>query len=309
MIQQNYEITNLSNFHTKAFAKYFYEFDGNLDNLKEVINFAKKENLPILKVSGWTNILFAFNEFPGLVIYFWKKNLWNNFINYKWEEKFVNFKYDTETKILEVKGNESISNVAEYLYKNNLNNLWMRFIWLPGKVAGAVVGNAGCFWLETENNFLQAEVFDFEDLKVKILNKKDMKFSYRNSILKQNKNLFLIRAWFDLSKKVEKYEFNWTLDDILDFRLNKQPSWYTCWSFFKNPSRENPAWKLIELVWLKWFKLWGAFFSEKHANFLMSDWTATWQDLINLKNLAQSKVKEKFSIDLVPEVNIVKLDK
>jgi len=307
MIKKNYEITNLSNFHTKAFTKYFYEFDWNLDNLKEIVNFAKKENLPILKVSWWTNILFAFDEFPGLVIYFWKKKLWNKFVNYKWEEKFVNFKYDSKTKILEVEGNENISDVAEYLYKNNLNDLWMRFIWLPGKVAGAVVWNAWCFWLETENNFLQAEVFDFNDLKVKIINKKDMKFSYRNSILKQNKNLFFIRAWFDLSKKVEKYEFNWTLDDILDFRLNKQPSWYTCWSFFKNPSRENPAWKLIELVWLKWFKLWGAFFSEKHANFLMSDWTATWQDLINLKNLAQSKVKEKFSIELIPEVNIVNL--
>ena len=136
------------------------------------------------------------------------------------------------------------------------------------------------------------------------MTKESVNFSYRNSILK-NWKYIVLKAKFDLSWKNEKYSFDWSLDDILNFRLNKQPSWFTCWSFFKNPSKEHPAWKLIEQVWLKWKKINWAFFSSKHANFLMSDWTANWQDLIYLKELAQKKVKEKFNINLIPEVNII----
>jgi UDP-N-acetylmuramate dehydrogenase len=104
-----------------------------------------------------------------------------------------------------------------------------------------------------------------------------------------------------LSKKEEKYHSE---VDFEAFRKN-QPKWLSCGSFFKNPSKENPAGKLISEVWLKWIKMNWAFFSEKHANFLMNDWTATHKDLLNLMNLAIKKVKEEKGFDLVPEVRIV----
>jgi UDP-N-acetylmuramate dehydrogenase len=130
-----------------------------------------------------------------------------------------------------------------------------------------------------------------------------MQFWYRNSILKQNLgNYFLINIRFDLSKVVEKYSSN---INILEFRKN-QPKWFNSWSFFKNPSKENPAWKLIEEVWLKGYNLNGAYFSEKHANFLMNDWNATYKDLIKLINLAIEKIKKEKGIELIPEVIIVK---
>ena len=114
---------------------------------------------------------------------------------------------------------------------------------------------------------------------------------------------FLVKVYFDLSKKIEKYHSD--IDNI-DFRKNKQPSGYTCWSFFKNPNREQSAWYLIEEVWLKWYKIWWAYFSEKHANFLMNDWTATYSDLLKLINIAQKKIKNQFNIDLINEVKIIK---
>ena len=89
------------------------------------------------------------------------------------------------------------------------------------------------------------------------------------------------------------------------FREYKQPKGNTCGSFFKNPSKENSAGSLIEKVWLKWFKIWWAYFSELHANFLMSDWTATYKDLLDLIKLWQEKVKSNYNIDLTPEVRII----
>ena len=100
---------------------------------------------------------------------------------------------------------------------------------------------------------------------------------------------------------MEKYSSD--VDNIY-FREHKQPKWNTCGSFFKNPSREQTAWYLIEQVWLKGYKVGWASFSALHANFLMNDWW-TYKDLLQLINLAQEKVKEKFEIDLINEVRII----
>ncbi len=286
MIRENVDITELSKFHTKAKSKYFYEFNWHIEELKQVLDFVKNNKLKKLIVWWWTNLLFAFDVFDWLVIK----------INLFW------YDYDEWKKMLKIASWEKISDIAEVLEKKYKNKLWHRFIWLPWTVGGAVSWNAGCFGLETENNFQKAEVFDLTDLKVKILNKEDMKFSYRTSVLKETWNYILLNAYFDLSKKVEKYHSD--IDNI-EFRENKQPKWYTCGSFFKNPSKENSAWKLIELVWLKWYKLWWAFFSEKHANFLMSDGMATYSDLLKLKDLAKQKIKERYWYDLEEEIRII----
>lgn len=288
-LKQNIEITNLSNFKTKAFTKYYFEINNleDLDKLKEIIDFSDENNLKVLFVWWWTNLLFAFDVFKWIVI---KNNLvwWN---------------YDENTKILKSYTSEWISNIAESLEKDYNQNLWHRFIWLPWSIWWAVFWNAWCFWLETESNFLEAEILDLKSWKIEIFNKEKMNFSYRNSILKKNSKYFIISVKFDLSQKIEKYTSD--VDNIY-FREHKQPKWNTCWSFFKNPSKEFSAWYLIEQVWLKWFKLWWAFFSEIHANFLMNDWNWNYKDLLDLIDLAKSKVKEKFDIDLEIEVVIIK---
>lgn len=289
ILQKNKDITELSNFKTKAFAKYYFEINNrqDVDKLFDIIKFAEKEKLKVLFVWWGTNMLFAFDIFDGIII----KNC------LQW------WKYNKVNKILKTYSNELISNIAEKLEKKYRQNLWHRFIWLPGSVWWAVYGNAGCFWLETENNFREATVYNLSTWKIEILSTKDMNFNYRTSVLKQNNNkYFLIDTTFDLSTKIEKYHSD---VDNIDFRENKQPKWNTCWSFFKNPSREQSAGFLIEQVWLKWYKIWWAFFSEKHANFLMSDWSATYKDLIELLKLAQKKVKAKFWIDLENEVRII----
>ena len=292
-LQRNIDITSLSNFKTKATTSYYFEINSrqDIDKIVDIIQFIKDKywNIKnkILFIWAGTNMLFAFDNFDGVII---KNNL-------SW------WSYDENSKILEAYSNELISDIAESLEKDFNQDLWHRFIGLPWSVWWAVYWNAWCFWLEAENNFLKAEVLDIESGQVSILYKKDMNFSYRNSILKEKQNKkFLIKAYFDLSKKIEKYHSD---VDNIEFREKKQPSWYTCGSFFKNPSREKSAWYLIEQVWLKWHKVWWAYFSDKHANFLMSDWTATYKDLIKLIRLAQRKVKNHFWIDLENEVRII----
>lgn len=286
-LQENKEITELSNFKTKAFCRYFFEIKTKEDTekLPELFSFIKENNLKYLIIWWWTNMLFAFDYFDWIII----KNSLNK------------YEYDEENKQLYVQSSVNITNLSKNI-SSSWNSVWDRFVWLPWSVWWAIYWNAWCFWLEIMHNFRSVYLFDMSDNSFKTFDKNYMNFSYRSSILKEKKCFFVISANFDLSFVDEKYSSD---VDVFDFRENKQPKWFSCGSFFKNPSRENSAWKLIEESWLKWYKIWWAYFSEKHANFLMSDGTATYEDLIELKNLAISRVKSKFWIELVNEVQII----
>lgn len=288
-LEKNKDITELSNFKTPAKAKYYFEINSEKDveQLKPIYDFANLHNVKILIVWGGTNLLFAFDEFDGIII---KNNLKGWF-------------YDDSSKILVAYSSESIREIADSLEVEYKQKLWHRFIGLPGSVWWAVFGNAGCFWLETESNFLEAEVLNMQTWKREHFTKEKMEFDYRTSKIKNTEKYFIIKVVFDLFEKSEKYASD---VDNIKFRNEVQPKWNSCWSFFKNPSKELSAWKLIEEVWLKWFHQKGAYFSEKHANFLMSDGkTCTRQDLLSLIKLAQEKVKKGYNIDLENEVRII----
>ena len=154
------------------------------------------------------------------------------------------------------------------------------------------------------------------------MHKEDMNFSYRASLLKKDApRYFLVSCSFDLSEKKEKYHSD--VDNIY-FREYKQPKGNSCGSFFKNPKidmdlffekhphldrgkmKSMSAGYLIENSGLKWYQIWWAFFSNEHANFLMSDWkTCTYKHLLELINDAKKAVKSNFGVDLENEVRII----
>ncbi|MGE4443755.1 MAG: UDP-N-acetylmuramate dehydrogenase [Candidatus Altimarinota bacterium] len=284
------DITHLSNFKTTAKTKYYYEIN-NIDDvfkLKDIIQFSQEQKLKLLFIGGGTNLLFAFDVFEGIVI---KNNL-------------KGFFYNPIKKILEVYSSESISEIAKKLENDYGQNLWHRFIGLPGSLGGAVFGNAGCFGLETESNFLEAEVYNLETGNIEKMNKNTSAFGYRSSIFKQTEKYFIIKVRFDLSTLQEKYS---TDVDNIKFREEVQPKGNSCGSFFKNHSKEYSAGRLIEESGLKGYSYNTAFFSEKHANFLMTNTdNGNYLDLLYLIDLAKNKVQEKFSIELQPEVRIIK---
>ncbi len=288
-LEQNRDITEFSGYRTRTIASYFLTLrsESDLEKLHEAYMFAKENNLKFLLIWWWTNLLFAQERFEWVVV----------------KNELTGFEYNEEKQFLHAYSNEWIWNIAQKLEDEYNQTLWHRFIWLPGSIGGAIYGNAWCFGLETESNFLRATVYDMEKWVRINIGIDEMQFSYRHSMLKKQSQLFLIGACFDLSVKQEKYHSE---VDNIDFRENKQPKGYCCGSFFKNPSKESSAGYLIEFVWLKWYHHGGAFWSDLHANFLMSDGVqCTGKDLIELMILTQKKVKEEQGIDLVNEVQII----
>ncbi len=286
---RDYEIGHYSGYRTIVHAEYFYELtsEDNLEKIGEAYRFAKSENLPFLIISWGTNMLFAREYFSWVVV---KNSL------YWWE-------YEEGKKILHTYSNESIWDIAETLEKECNNPLWHRFIGLPGSIGWAIYGNAGCFGLETESNFIEATIYDMEKWVKKTMTQADMKFSYRYSLLKEYPYYFIVDAKFDLSEKREKYHSD---VDNIDFRENKQPKGNSCGSFWKNPSRDLSAGTLIESVGLKWYRHGGARWSELHANFLLSAGESCKpSDLFELIELTRERVKREKWIELENEVKIV----
>ena len=287
-LEQDKDITELSNFKTPARAKYFFEVCSlsDIKKLHEVIVWAKHKKLSVLFVSWGSNMLFAFDEYEWIVV----------------KNSLLSWSYDVDTNVLETESAVNIWEIAEDLEQKYRQDLWHRFIGLPGSVAWAIYWNAWCFWLETENNFLDCKVLNLDSGSGRVFTKQEMQFEYRSSRLKKEKKYFIISARFDLSKKIEKYHSD---VDNIDFRKNKQPQGNSCGSFFKNPSKAQSAWYLIEQVWLKGYHIWGAYFSEKHANFLMHDGTGTYNDILQLIIEAQRRVQDKFWLMLENEVQII----
>lgn len=139
-------IGQYSGYKTNVVAAYFFELktEEDLHLLHEAYLFASSNNLPFLIIGGGTNLLFSSSVFEGVVI----KNSLNG-----WE-------YNREKQMLHAFSNESIWDIAESLEFDYSQPIWHRFIGLPGSIGGAVFGNAGCFGLETESNFVRITAYD-----------------------------------------------------------------------------------------------------------------------------------------------------
>ncbi len=286
---QNHEIGHYSGYQTRVFADYFWELtdEKDINKLAKIYKWAQDAKLPFLIIGGGTNLLFASDRYAWVVI----------------KNSLIGWQYDTISQILHTSSDEQIWEIASQLETQYNQPLWHRFIWLPGSIGWAIYGNAGCFGLETESNFVSATIYNMLEWETICLSKDDMQFSYRHSYLKNTPHLFLMSATFDLSQKREKYHSD---VDNIDFRENKQPKWNSCGSFFKNPSRDLSAGQLIEGVGLKGYRHGGAYWSTLHGNFLMSDGESCLaSDLIWLVRTTQEIVQQKTGIKLVNEVRIV----
>jgi UDP-N-acetylmuramate dehydrogenase len=92
---------------------------------------------------------------------------------------------------------------------------------------------------------------------------------------------------------------------LLEKRKASQPLEYpSCGSVFKNPEGYS-AGALIDEVGLKGSLCGGAQISEKHANFIVNKNNATAFDVCTLIRRAQEKVKERYGIELQPEVRFL----
>jgi len=173
---------------------------------------------------------------------------------------------------------------------------------IPGTVGGAVYMNAGAHGSDVSRILKQAEVL-LNTGEWVTMDAGDLQYAYRHSVLHHVPGI-VTEAVFELQYGDRK-EIAAAMAAYKDRRLRTQPLQLPCaGSTFRNPPGHFAA-KLIEDAGLKGTRVGGAEVSEQHANFIINTGTATALDVLALIAHIQTVVKDKYGIDLVPEVMTV----
>ncbi|QJX80855.1 UDP-N-acetylmuramate dehydrogenase (plasmid) [Priestia megaterium] len=173
---------------------------------------------------------------------------------------------------------------------------------IPGSVGGAVTMNAGAHKSDVSKVLKEIKVLD-ETGQVRTLSNKELNFSYRKSVIQEEKWIVL-EATFELTT-ANKEEIVKITNDNKEYRLKTQPlKEASCGSVFKNPLPEYSG-NLIEKLGLKGHRIGNAQISEKHGNFIVNLGDASSNDVISLIKLAQEKVQEQYGVQLNPEVQFL----
>jgi UDP-N-acetylmuramate dehydrogenase len=282
-LRENVLLSEYSTFRIGGPARYLIEVD-NAEDLKKVIQKALELNLQFIVIGGGSNILFSSKGYNGLVIVFKSNNT-----------------FSINDNLIEVDASVSLNYLVNKL--NNYTGLeWA--VGIPGTVAGAINGNAGAFGGEMSELIKQVKVLEIKDNQIieKDFSKEDCKFSYRNSIFKNNPNLIITSAILELKKDSEE-NVKQKIKNNLSKRMSKQPKGFSIGSIFKN-GEDFSAGELIEKAGLKGLQIGDAKISDEHANFIINLGKATSDDVLELIKIVKKEVKEKFSIDLEEEIKI-----
>lgn len=173
---------------------------------------------------------------------------------------------------------------------------------IPGTVGGAAVMNAGAYGGEMKDVLVEVTVMDAEG-KIFAISAEKLELGYRTSVIKKA-GYIVLEAKIRL-KEGDQEAIRERMKELTIQRTTKQPLEYpSAGSTFKRPEGYF-AGKLIDDAGLRGYRVGGAMVSEKHCGFVINYDNATATDVINLIKDVQAKVKEKFNVQLEPEVRII----
>jgi len=306
-IEQNKDLSKYTTFRLGFRGRYFCEVVST-EELKECLEFCKKENLKYFILGGGSNVIADDEEYDGIVI------------------RIKNEELRIKNNIVECGAGVSLAKIVNESLKNNL--LGLEWAWgIPGTVGGAVRGNAGAYNFDISESVNELTVFRRGKL-VKIKNK-DCKFKYRESIFKNNKDIiWSVKLKLKKGSKKELEEAQNFVFKIKKERSKKFLGGGNAGSFFKNiyftkkgisefqkrfsylpenflKTKIIPAAWLIDQCDLKGFCIGDICVSERHAGIILNKGRGNSEELIQLVSLIKTKVRDKFGIELKEEIQYI----
>lgn len=282
-VKENVDLKNYNTYKISTHAKFLVDVK-NEKCLIELIKYLRKNKIKYLVLGNGSNVVLPEDDFDGIIV---KLNELN--------------KIEIDDDEVEVGAGVMLPKLVNETVNNCLAGLeWASGI--PGTVGGAVVGNAGAYLSDIFSFIESIKVLDNEE--VKVLKKSDVKYEYRHTSFKDNKDLIILSVTLKLNKGNVDESLN-LMKKRLDRRISSQPLDYpNAGSVFRNPEGDY-AGRLIEECGLKGKTIGGAMVSEKHANFIINYNNATPKDVRDLIKLVHDEVKERTGVDLIVEQEII----
>lgn len=311
-VKENEILANYTTFKIGGPAKYFY-LAKNSDELLKAVKVAEQLDLPYF-ILGWgSNLLVSDLGFNGLII------------------KTASNQYEIRNDEIFTEAGLSLNRLIGIATQASLTGL-EPFAGIPGTVGGAARGNAGAFGKGFGNLVKEVEIY--KDGQVKKIKQIDMKYAYRNSILKHEPGVILsviVKLKKDKPKEIQAR----VLANVKD-RKEKLPFQSSAGCIFKNIELDKieidknkiieelditqEEWQkvtqhgklgigyLLDRLGLKGKTVGDAKISKKHAGFIINTGSAKAEHVIMLISDIRMRVRNQLGIQLQEEIQYLGFD-
>ena len=286
-VQPDYPLARLTTVRTGGPADFFARADS-AERLSELLAWAEEHGIAVGAVGSGSNLLVADEGFRGLVL--------------KLDGSLAGIEQDGHRLICG--GGARLPQAAARAARAGLSGLEFG-VNIPGTVGGAVKMNANAYGGDLGRVLEWLEVATAGGAQRR--SPDQFGFRYRRSNLGPGE--IATRAAFALSP-AEPEAVKSTLAEMRASRKAAQPSGIkTFGSTFKNPAdpraEGRTAGVLLDEAGCRGLGVGGARFSEKHANFVENMGEATTADVIALMVEGRRRVRERFGVELEPEVQFL----
>lgn len=286
-IKTNEDMSKHTSFKVGGKADIFIKIN-DIQDLKYILDFTKKNNIPLTIIGNGSNVLVKDNGIRGITIYL-------NFDDIQIDEE------QNGEVIVTVGSGVKLAMLAVILQKKGIAGFEFAS-GIPGTIGGAIRMNAGAYGKEMKEVVENVTYIDEEGNKHKLENEQ-MDFSYRHSRFKEKQEI-IIEAQLKFQKE-DAEKIKERMDEYRKARMEKQPiNMPSAGSTFKRGTNYISA-KLIDDAGLKGYEIGGAQVSEKHAGFIVNKGNATAQDILDLIDYVIKVVYEKFGKILELEVEVI----
>ena len=252
-----------------------------VDELQEVLVYARDHELPVAVVGLGSNLLVADEGFDGLVL--------------KLAGELARAEVDGERLVA---GGGAPNAVALHRARAAGLGGFEFACAIPGTIGGGVRMNAGAYDGDWAGILERALVVDAEEASWRT--PEQLGLRYRRSDLKPGE--IVAEVEFRLAAR-PPVEIKSLIADLQARRKAAQPTnKRTYGSVFKNPDHELTAGRMLEACGLKGYRIGGAQISPRHANFIENADEARSEDAIALMGEARRRAYEQHGVELEHEV-------
>jgi UDP-N-acetylenolpyruvoylglucosamine reductase len=286
-VAADYPLNRLTTIRTGGRGDFFAR-PPTAEALADLLAWASAEGIEVGVVGSGSNLLIADEGFRGLVM--------------KLDGSLATIEQEGERLVCG--GGARLPQAAAFAARAGLSGLEFG-VNIPGTLGGAVKMNANAYGGDL------ARVLEWVDVTTPSGSDRrapgELGFRYRKSNLGMGE--IVARASFALSP-AEPESVKATLAEMRSARKAAQPSGIkTFGSTFKNPddsrAEGRSAGVLLDEAGCRGLTVGGARFSEKHANFVENTGEATTADVIALMGEGRRRVRERFGVELEPEVQFL----
>jgi len=251
------------------------------DDLMVIINYLITNKVPYKIIGNGSNLVCGSDTFDGVVI---KLKHFDN--------------YEVKNNELYVEAGVMAPYLANVMASENLSGLEFAS-GIPGTIGGLIFMNAGAYKKSMSDIVL--EVLVLKNNELVWMKNNELKFNYRYSIFQEHPHWSIVACKLKLNEGKEA-EIRDLMVDRLERRKKTQPlDLPSAGSSFRNPDTK-PAWKLIDDIGYRGYKVNGIEVSNKHSNFIVNTGNGKGEDYLKIAYEIIEKVDKKHHIKLVMEV-------